>query len=164
MKHSILIVSALTLISFSAAAQNKTSIDEFSWLTGHWIGDGFGGVSEEIWSEPKGGSMVGLFRHLDKGENNFYEIFSLYEDGDGITFRLKHFNPDMIAWEDKEDFVNFEFISVEEGKAVFKGLIYELKDTDTMIVTLTLHSKEKVWDEVFTFKRSESFPTSASLK
>ncbi len=159
----ILTVLCLVLISFITEAQEKISINQFSWLTGHWIGDGFGGESEEIWSEPKAGSMVGLFRHIDKGENNFYEIFSLYEDEGSITFRLKHFNPDMIAWEDKEDFVQFPFIAVEEGKATFKGLIYELTDADTMIVTLTLHNDDKTWDEVFTFRRSKDYPVRASV-
>ena len=107
--------------------------------------------------------MIGVFRHLDQGENNFYEIFSLYEDEGSITFRLKHFSPDLIAWEDKEDFVQFPFISVEEGKAVFKGLIYKLTDTNTMTVTLTLHNEEKTWDEVFTFRRSTEYPAKASV-
>lgn len=29
------------------------------WLEGHWLGDGLGGVSEEIWSPPRGGVMMG---------------------------------------------------------------------------------------------------------
>ena len=105
--------------------------------------------------------MVGLFRHLNKGENNFYEIFSLYEDEGSITFRLKHFNPDMKGWEEKDDFVEFPFISADENKAVFEGLIYELTEPNTMLITLTLHSKGKTWDEVFTFKRSKPFPAEA---
>jgi len=164
MRQKIILITTFIFTGFFSLAQDKVSIVQFSWLTGHWIGDGFGGVSEEIWSEPRGGSMIGLYRHLNKGENNFYEIFSLYEDEGGITFRLKHFNPDMVGWEDKEDFVEFPFISVEEGKAVFNGLIYELTNPDTMIITLTLHNKEKTWDEVFTFKRSKSFPVEASMK
>ncbi len=148
-------------MSFSITyGQDKVSIDQFSWLSGHWIGDGFGGVSEEVWSEPRGGSMVGLYRHLkDNGEtNNFYEILTIYEDEGSIKLRLKHVNPDMTGWEEKDDFVNFPFVSIEEGKAVFKGLIYELTGPNTMQITLTLSNKDKKWDEVFTFKRTENFP------
>ena len=164
MKRSLTITAIFFATIIQSEAQEKVTIDQFAWLTGHWIGDGFGGVSEEIWSEPRGGSMIGLYRHLKEGENNFYEIFSLYEDEGSITFRLKHFNPDMKGWEEKDDFVEFPFISVEDGKAVFNGLIYELTDPDTMIITLKLHSKEKTWEEVFTFKRSKTFPVEVSVK
>ena len=132
-------------------------------MTGHWIGDGFGGVSEEIWSEPKDGVIIGLYRHLDKGKNNFYEFITISENEEGgVNFRLKHFNPDMTAWEDKEDFVDFPFVSVEPGKAIFKGLVYELEDEKTLKVRLKLRNKEKSWEEVFTFRRSDPFPATTS--
>ena len=141
-----------------SSAQEKVSIEQFAWLSGHWIGDGFGGVSEEVWSEPRGGSMVGLYRHLADGKNNFYEILTIYEDEGSIKLRLKHVNPDMTGWEEKDEYVNFPFVSAEEGKAVFKGLIYELTGPDTMKITLTLRDKEKTWDEIFTFKRTKDYP------
>jgi len=159
----ILTVLTLVLFSFAIQAQDKVSIDQYAWLTGHWIGDGFGGVSEELWSEPKGGVMLGLFRHLDEGENNFYEFITLTEEDSVVKLRLKHFNPDMKGWEEKEDFVEFPFVSVEEGKAVFKGLSYELTGPDSMKITLTLKNKEKTWDEVFSFKRTKDFPVKGEV-
>ncbi|MEQ9423576.1 MAG: DUF6265 family protein [Cyclobacteriaceae bacterium] len=156
-KHSITVLLILLTTSLTFG-QDKVSIEDFAWLSGHWIGDGFGGVSEEIWGEPMAGTMVGLFRHLNDGKPNFAEFFQINEEGDSIRFRLKHFNPDMTGWETKEDYVEFPFISVEPGKAVFKGLTYELVSENQMVVTLKLRNKERQWEEVFTFNRSEPFP------
>jgi len=108
--------------SFAINAQSRVSIDQFSWLTGHWVGDGFGGVSEEVWSQPTEGAMIGTYRHMSDGKNNFYEFMQINEENGSIKLRLKHFNADMKGWEEKEDFVDFQFISVDKNKAIFKGL------------------------------------------
>ena len=41
------------------------TIGQFSWLTGYWVGDGFGGVGEEMWSQPLANTMVGTFRLIN---------------------------------------------------------------------------------------------------
>ena len=150
------ILSTLLLVAIApgdVASDERVAIDQFAWLTGHWVGDGFGGVSEEMWTEPKGGAMLGIYRHLKEGQNNFYEFIQLSEEDGTVRLRLKHFNPDMTGWENKEDYVEFPFVSVEPDKAVFKGLVYERVADGGMKVTLTLHDKEKTWEEVFTFKK-----------
>lgn len=158
MKTTTLILAIILCFALviESKSQEKISINQFAWLTGHWVGDGFGGVSEEVWSQPMGGAMIGTYRHLSEGKNNFYEFMQINEENGSIKLRLKHFNPDMKGWEEKEDFVDFPFISVEEGKAVFKGLIYELVNENSMKISLELHNKEKTWTEVFNFKRKES--------
>ena len=89
--HITMILALLT--AHHTIGQN---ISDFGWLTGHWIGDGFGGISEEIWSPPKGGTMMGSYRHLDKSENvNFYEFMVIVEENDTIKLKLKHFNTDL---------------------------------------------------------------------
>ena len=43
-----------------------------------------------------------------------------------ISLKLKHFNPDMMGWEEKADFVEFEFVSATPNKIEFKGLVMSL--------------------------------------
>ena len=143
------------LISLGVQASDKVSIDEFAWLTGHWVGDGFGGVSEEVWGQPMAGSMLGLYRHISDDKTNFGEYIQINEEADSIRLRLKHFSADLVGWETKEDYVEFPFVSVEPGRAVFEGLVYELVSEDKMTVRLTLHNDGKSWEEVFTFDRVE---------
>ena len=42
----------------------KASIDDLSWITGHWEGDAMGGKFEETWNPPRAGSMMGMFKFV----------------------------------------------------------------------------------------------------
>jgi hypothetical protein len=49
----------------------KATIAEAAWMTGHWKGEAFGGITEEIWSPPSAGSMMFVFRLIVDGEVNW---------------------------------------------------------------------------------------------
>ena len=51
-----------TLDLAEGATSPKATITDVSWLTGRWSGHGFGGVVEENWGLPMGGTMVATFR------------------------------------------------------------------------------------------------------
>ena len=126
MKSRIQQLLGLMLISFFSSSfsthHTKTkifNIYDYTWLAGVWVGDGFGGSSEETWSLPSADStMIGMFRHFDKDvSTTFYEFMVL--DRHGI--RLKHFKPDLTGWEEKEKFISFEmvrFVSSPENRTV----------------------------------------------
>lgn len=142
-------------VSFSPVSETKTNesarfnIKDYEWLAGSWIGDGFGGVSEESWSLPVDGTMMGMYRHHKDGEIVFYEFLLLDETG----MRLKHFHPDLTAWEDKEDMVYFEMISFSETKLEMKGLMLELKSPNELEIQLQLTQNGETHTEVFSMKR-----------
>src|SRR5687768_11650964 len=50
------------------------TLSVMAWLRGAWEGEGLGGVSEEIWSEPRGGVMMGMYRSLKQDQPVFYEF------------------------------------------------------------------------------------------
>lgn len=125
-------------------------IEKLEWLSGYWIGDGFDGVSEEIWAPAADDTMMGMYRHTKDGKITFYEFMHLTSDG----MKLKHFNPDLTAWEEKEDFVTFPLIEVTADKIIFKGLEIWRKSENEMEMTLRLNRNGKIEEEVFHFKRS----------
>lgn len=124
-------------------------INNYSWLAGHWTGDGFGGVSDEVWSLPADGVMMGVYRNIQNGKVSFYEFITLDETG----MKLKHFTPEMKSWEEKEDFVHFELVEATANKLTFKGLVMELKSETEMDISLKLREKNEVRTEVFHMKR-----------
>ena len=136
-------------LSFSFAFSQESV--PYAWLAGTWTGDGFGGTSEEMWSAPSAdGTMMGAYRHhKGDGSLNFYEFLVL----DSTGLKLKHFNPDMVSWETKEDFVHFELIEFTENKIVLKGLVFERKSDTEMEIRLSMKSGEKKWTEVFSMTR-----------
>lgn len=142
-------------ISFSSVPLTESTetppfrIEDYQWLAGSWIGDGFGGISEETWSLPVDGTMMGMYRHHKDGKILFYEFLLLDETG----MRLKHFNPDLTGWEDKEGMVTFEMISFSKTKLEMKGLVFELKSENEMEIRLRLNENGEVRTEVFKMKR-----------
>ena len=59
----------------SAGKQSPAAtIADMAWLAGHWIGGGLGGLTEEVWSPPRNGVMMGMFRLVRDGKPIFYEL------------------------------------------------------------------------------------------
>lgn len=148
MRRFILI--SLVFISIQLSAQNT---DHFTWLTGTWIGPGFDGTFEEIWSEPDAnGDLIGMFRYTNKeGKLVFYEFWVLSKTG----MKLRHFNPDFTAWESKEDFIDFTMVETTPDKITLKGLSYERMSNNEMKIVLRLKQDGEAKDHVFNLKREE---------
>ncbi len=144
-----LLISTLGLSS--DPEKKKFDINDYSWLVGSWVGDGFGGVSEEMWSPPsEDGTMMGVYRHhKGDGSLNFYEFLVLDESG----LKLKHFTPDLVGWETKEDFVTFEMVDYTKDKIELKGLVFERKSDSEMEIRLRLKYQDRIETEVFKMKR-----------
>src|SRR5688572_28160336 len=100
------------------------TVNVMAWLAGSWEGEGLGGVSEEIWSEPRGGVMMGMFRSLKQDQPVFYEFLMFVEEKGTVVLKLKHFNPDFSGWEEKGAFVTFRLAKVEERAVHFDGLSF----------------------------------------
>ncbi len=151
------VVAAAVLLQTSLAktstVPNEFDINNYTWLAGHWTGDGFGGTSEEVWTMPENGVMMGMYRHHGAdGKLVFYEFLTLDKEG----MRLKHFNPDMTGWETKEKFVSFAFVEATPDKLTFKGLVFERKSDTEMEISLRLNRSGKIETEVFHMKRASS--------
>jgi hypothetical protein len=145
------LIALAVLVSGSARA---ATIEDAAWLTGRWTGTGLGGQLEEVWSAPAGGQMVGHFRLLRDGKPVFYEFILLDVAEGGVRMRLKHFNPDHTAWEDKETWTTFTPVSASREKLVFSALTIERSGPDALTMTLKLRRNGNVVDEVLKFQRA----------
>jgi hypothetical protein len=158
MKTLILLLSlAVITLSFSETPKpstpNNFDINDYTWLVGSWEGDGFGGVSHEIWEKPVNGTMMGMYRHINaEGELVFYEFLLLDETG----MRLKHFNPDLTSWEEKDDMTTFKMISYSADKIELEGLTFERKSDKDMVISLQMSQGGEPYTEVFNMKRDRS--------
>ena len=52
----------------------EAKLDDVSWIQGHWKGEAFGGITEEIWSPPLGDSMMFSFKLVTDNKVVFYEL------------------------------------------------------------------------------------------
>ena len=132
------------------------SLAVMSWLAGTWTGSGLGGENEEIWSAPRHGVMIGMYRMIKDGKPVFYELLTLSEVEGSLEIRLKHFDPKLRGWEEKEAeaAVVFPYIAQRDGRIYFDGITFEPKG-DEVTVYLAIEDRKtgKVREEVFRYTK-----------
>ena len=140
-------------------AAPKATVAEMSWLAGRWIGSGLGGRTIETWSAPQAGVMLGTFHLIRDDQTVFYEFLTLAQGPNGLSMRLKHFNPDMTAWEEKDKVVEFRYVRTEGNLVQFGGLTFRRDTEDTLTIFLALRGKDgTVREETFTMVRENVTP------
>ena len=117
------------------------SVEDFEWLVGSWEGTGLGGECEEVWSPARGGAMLGHFRLLRDGEPVFYELMILTRDEAGLSLRVKHFDPDFSAWEERAEAIRFPFSCLEGQSARFGGLTL-VREGDALGIDVTFRDDD----------------------
>ena len=171
MKRARLLLAAFAFTSTPALAQegkapapSRAVLSELSWMTGRWIDDSGGNLSEEIWSPPSGDSMMGMWRYVAGGQARIFEILTVSVEPAGIVLRLRHFDPELVAREDKATPVELSLIGWTPGEAVFEGpavgapgnvrLTYRNPSEDTLTSTLEKDGKK----QEFSFRRAKPRP------
>jgi len=132
------------------------TVAEAAWLVGDWVGPGIGGArSAETWLPPSSGTMVGVFvQEKGDGSLQFTEHMYMAQEGASLMLKLKHFNPDLTGWEEKDGMVRFPLVSIAPCAAYFSGLTYRCDGEDGLLVAVRMKSEgEKVSELVFRFKR-----------
>jgi hypothetical protein len=173
MPHSLRLLVACLVLAAPAAAQPAAptppqfhamrlgdqaspaaTLDAIAWLAGRWEGEGLGGISEELWSPPRGGVMMGMYRSLKQDQVQFYEFLQIVEEKGTLLLRLKHFNPDFSGWEEKAAFVSFRLAKVEPRAVHFDGLSFVRQSDDDLRIYLLLRDKSgTVREEEFRLRR-----------
>lgn len=129
------------------------SLNDVSWLVGSWAGEAFGSSFEQGWNPPSAGSMIGFFKLFDDNGVAFYELLLLVEEKGSLSLKVKHFNADFTAWEDKEDYVTFRFIKAAEDAVHFSGISFYRIDENTMHGYLVMRSGDEVREEKLIYRR-----------
>ena len=131
------------------------TIADMAFLVGHWTGTGLGGHFEEVWTAPKKGVMLGMYRGLKDDAPVFYELLTLSEVNGSLEFRLKHFNPDMKGWEEQDQTVAMPFVARRDGVLHFDGMAFKPTGADAITVYLAIENKKDgtTREATFTFTR-----------
>lgn len=81
MRRLILLLSLLAVLPL----RGETKIADLAWMTGHWAATIDGVAMEELWSDPRGGLLLGLHRDISKKGTSF-EFLRIAETKDGIAY------------------------------------------------------------------------------
>nr|WP_298922927.1 DUF6265 family protein [uncultured Allomuricauda sp.] len=131
----------------------KGDLQQVSWITGHWRGEAFGGISEEIWSPPLGNSMMFVFRLLNDDKVSFYEIGHIRQIDTTLIMQLKHFHGNLKGWENKDETIDFKLVKLEKDKAYFEGITYEKVNENEINVFVLIEDADNSKEVLFNYKR-----------
>jgi len=112
-------------------------VEDLDWVVGYWSGTGLGGECDETWMPAIDGTMVGTFRFWQDGKLIFSEFMNLIQDGETFYLKLKHFNPDLSGWEEKDEWTVFPLVGVDENTIWFHGFTMK-REGDKMALWLEL--------------------------
>lgn len=132
------------------------TIEQVAWLVGDWAGTGIeGAAAAETWLPPSDDTMVGLFlQETAEGGLMFTEHMYLAEEEDSLVLKLKHFNPDLTGWEEKDGMVRFPLLAIEPCTVYFSALTYRCDGEGGLLVAVRMESEgEEVEELVFRFTR-----------
>ena len=132
----------------------RASLEDAAWLAGSWVGTAFGKSFEEVWNPPSAGSMVGFFKLFDEsGEVAFYEILLLTVEDSTLSLKVRHFNADFTAWEDKSDYIDFRLVKAGPDALHFQGLSFYRKGPDRIDAYILLRQEEEVTEHELIYHR-----------
>lgn len=140
-----------------------------SFVTGRWESRGRDPYYEETWTPFIDGEALGTFRMRSEAAPVFYEFQaidlggSVSEDGgtNRPTLRIKHFDPGLVGWEEKDESKLFVLSALAEQRAVFTSregdrlaeLIYA-REGDALSIVLHKWGGEKASTSRFSFVRA----------
>ncbi|MDZ7627362.1 MAG: DUF6265 family protein [Parvularculaceae bacterium] len=124
------------------ATSPPAKIEDLAWLEGRWIGKGLGGCAEESVSPPVAREIIGKFRQLNAdGTLRFYEFYTIAEKDGSLLWRIKHFNPDLTGWEDKDKSTEFRLVAIDGQTAYFDGLTYSRTGKNSLSAAVAIEGK-----------------------
>lgn len=112
------------------AESPPATTQQLDWLVGDWAGPGVRGLlAMESWTAPVGGTMVGTFIQTnEEGAIRFTEHMFIRPVGESLEIAIKHFNPDLTSWEEKNEAERYQLVAMEPCAAYFDTFTIRCQD------------------------------------
>lgn len=143
-------------------AAPSAALEDVAWFAGAWEGECFGQKCEEVWNPPSAGSMVGLYKLYDDDGVRFYELMLLTVEDGSLIMKVKHFNADFSAWEDKTEFVSFPLVELAPEAVHFHGLSFYRRGADELDIWIALRRDGELREHRLTYRRAATATASAT--
>ena len=134
-------------------ARPQATLRDAQWLVGAWTGTAFGQQFDQTWNPPSAGSMLGHFKLYGDDGASFFELLLLSVEEDTLSLKVKHFNPDFSAWEEKDDYVNFRLVKKDENALHFGGLSFYRRCEDEIDGYIVMKSGGEGGEQYFHYRR-----------
>lgn len=145
-----------TLSLDESSASPAANIQDFAWLEGRWTGQGFGGELEEVYGPPQAGAILATFRLVKDNQPVFYELCLLAQEGNSLVYKVKHFNPDLTGWEEKDEYISFPLVKMAGDTTYFHGITF-VRAGDACTHYLAMKQKDGSYREAKTSYKRAAF-------
>ena len=95
-----------------AAATDGSSLSDLGWMAGHWTGSVGDVATEEIWTAPLGGIILGLHRDVRSARPAFFEYLRIEQRESAVVY---------IASPRGEKATEFVLVSAGPAEVVFEN-------------------------------------------
>ncbi len=128
---------AVVLAGFLLGSKTMASdVSDLYWMSGCWALDRQEYGSGENWTQPAGGSMLGVSRVVVNGETTAFEYLRIETNHEGIA---------LVAAPSGQAATRFELISMRKHEVVFENadhdfpqrIRYRLEDDDRLIADIS---------------------------
>lgn len=140
-KTSSLILAFFLITTCLHAQTGKIgTLNDVSFIEGHWLGNYNGGPIEASWTAPAGNNIMGYIRMIKDDKPALYEVFAFEQTEKGPVARVKHFKPGLIALEEKTVSDTYNFIEAKKNQALFEKddvsvrIIYERRSPTQLVI------------------------------
>ncbi|MCE6990644.1 DUF6265 family protein [Dyadobacter sp. CY323] len=152
---------AFVLLGFAGKAQTAVgTLNDISFLEGHWLGTYNGGPIEAGWTAPAGNNIMGYIRMIKDDKPSLYEVFAFEQTEKGPVALVKHFKPGLIAVEEKAVSDRYNFIEAKKNQALFEKddvsvrIIYERRTQNQLVIQRgKMENNKWVFVDLFVFNR-----------
>jgi hypothetical protein len=145
--------AAETRSAVAGEPRPAVALADLGWLAGAWLGDGIYGPAREVYSSIMGGAIVGHFSQQRGDGIAFYELVLIRQEGESLTYCLKHFNADLTGWEEKDQVQCYPLIAREGDAFYFDGLTIRRDGPDGMVAAVRASGGGGEREYVFRYRR-----------
>jgi hypothetical protein len=76
----------MLLVAALGATAPSDDVGRLGWLEGRWVGEKDGLSMEELWTAPRGGTLLGLHSDVRAGRLVSWEFLRIADAGEGLTY------------------------------------------------------------------------------
>jgi hypothetical protein len=146
---------------FSTRPLVDARLEDLAWLEGYWSGRVNGDEVDEVWAGASAGAMMGMFRCIAEGSVRFYEFMTISKDSERVELTIKHFDPALVGWEEKDNAARFVLTEATGKLAAFHQvsgdkhlwLVYESLEGAGLRIYFRPIENSPVGDSEFSLRR-----------
>ena len=100
--------------------------------------------------------MVGMFKLFGDDGVAMYELMVMTVEDGTLSLKIRHFNPDFTAWEDKTEDVTLQLVKKEDNALHFGMVSFYRRNDDRIDAYILFRDGDEVFERLIAYERRES--------